>query len=878
MWMIGETSNMKKAAKKILILPAIAITSSLLFSCNNLAESGHIAIEGEVQEKYEYNGKYINFPSATFVDREGELLSYDIKYEIFSFSENKTVYTSEYSSFKLGIGDYKIIYKHGNQSLDFAFAVTDSTTPVITFSNIPSTLFLQEITNLKRIKLPNYSVSDLSEIDTIEEHLYFNGVETPINTTLGTYSVDTFGSLKYVVKVSDIYGNSSENFCTWKIKDSEYQPTHIEDGYLMDFSEEGYSNFLRASSANQYYYTDDFSDSFLENYTDELGVKEDGVLKLNIGFQNNPSTGNNNAILFNLPTQSHFTYQDIKDKYLAIRILIDNDETTNSDIYDFVKILGNISESDQSGVKCLEIGKRVKLNRWETIYIKGETAAKLGLFPNSTHEQSTFFDDTTYFNTISNEPCETIQLAFSDATSKASARMNVFVGGIAIAEGILGKTEINVDEANHSASWTPVSGAESYDVEINGTIRNTTNTSIDLSSFASGGYIKIRAVKNSNRTTYLPSDQSLAFFGLSNNDLADMNNDYYLEMINNNLSFNHDNEFENCFYAAKRMNSRITDNGLNINLSSSAWGIVNGFSLLLPTTLKAKEQGTIRINMMVDNGGLNTLKLFDKNGPGKSSPIANIDISNLANQYFSIDIDMSTINRDIDTLDFILGIGSFGNSLNVAIKNIKFISALDAPNVTINGNTFSWDAVEHADSYVIKINNEVVDEIEETSYQYAGNGIFSIYATSNGDYFDSSVVSFAYDETLSSWRKADYIDSSNLSYRYSTDTLIQINGINLGLSSDYGEIYNFDISHMYTKITKANGETISGVLPELHYHTNVFPNVFQPQGINIEVGDVLTILSSSYLKFGDRYYVFSDDISIIKKQKDTGAYLDLFYE
>lgn len=865
---------MKRIFKNILILPIITIVSSFLFGCKN-ATNGHIELDGEVKEEYEYNGKYINFPSATYVDDQGQLLSYDVTYHIFSIKENKTVYESEYSSFKLDIGDYKIFYKYNKKSLNFPFKVVDTTTPIISFSNIPSTLFLQEITNPNRIKLPNYLISDLSEIDTIEEHLYFNGVEIPINTTLGTYSIDTFGSLRYVVRVMDIYGNTSENNCTWKIKDNEYQPAYIKEGFLMDFAENGYSNLLRTSNANQYYYTDSFNDSFLESYTDELGVTEEGVLKINIGFQYNPSTGNNNAILFNLPKQSYFSYQDIKNKYLAIRVLIDNDQTTDSDIYDFVKILGNISESDESGVKCLEIGKRTKLNRWETIYIKGETAAKLGLFPNSTHEWSTFFDDKTYFNTISDEKCETIQLGFSDSVSKIGTKMNIFISGIAIAENILNNPEVSIDNANQIASWSSVDGAKSYDVEINGSMINTTDTSIALSSVANSGYIKVKAVKDENHITYLDSDPSLAFFGMNNSTLADMDNEYYLEMINSNLSFNHSNEFENCFYSAKKVESRISDDGLNINLSSSPWGIVNGFSLLLPRTLKAHEQGTLRINMMLDNGGLNKLQLFDKNGPGKSSPIASIDISNLANQYFNIDIDMSMIDRDVSTLDFILGIGSFGKSLNVTIKNIKFICALDNPIVTFEGNVFSWGAVPHADSYIIKIDNVFVDEITETSYYYAGKGIFSVYATSKDDYFDSGVVSFIYDESLNSWERAAYIDSSNLSVRYSTDTLIQINGIDLSLSSEYGEIYTFDFSHMYTKLTKTNGEVINGVLPDLHYHANVFPNVFQPQGINIEVGEILTILSSSYLKFDDHYYVFSHDISIIKK--DNGN-LDLYYE
>ncbi len=875
--MTGVKFEMNKKIKNFLVLPFLAITSACLFGCGeNL--NGHIELDGEVKEEYEYNGKYINFPSATFVDDEGQLLSYDVKYNIFSIKENKIVFESEYSSFKLGIGDYKILYKHNKDTLSYPFKVIDTTTPIISFSNIPSTLFLQEISNLNRIKLPTYSVSDLSEIDNIEERLYFNNEEISINTTLGTYSVNSFGSLRYVVKVIDIYGNASENECSWKIKDNEYQPTDIKDGYLMDFDENGYSNFLRPSTANQYYYTDSFNDSYLDSYTDELGVNENGVLKINIGFQHNPSTGNNNAILFNLPKQSHFTYQDIKDKYLAIRILINNDDTTNSDIYDFVKILGNISESDQSGVKCLEIGKRVKINKWETVYIKGETAAKLGLFPNSTHEWSTFYDDKTYYNTISDEKCETIQLAFSDNSSKVGNKMNVYISGIAIADGVLDVPEVTVNETNKIASWPVVTGATSYDIEINGKIINITDNSFDLSSFSNGGYIKVKAVKDDGRLIYLDSDSSLAFFGLNNNALADMDNDYYLEMINDNLSFNHTNEFENCFYSSKRIMSRIDENGLNINLSSSPWGIVNGFSLMLPKTLKAFEQGILRITMMLDNGGLNKLQLFDKKGPGKSSPIASVDISRLANQLFDINIDMSTVDRDVNILDFILGIGSFGNSLNVTIKKIKFIGALDAPNVTFSDNVFSWDKVAHADSYIIKINNVVVDQINETSYRYDGKGIFSVYAISNDDYFDSAVVSFAYDESINAWKSAAYIDSSNLSLRYSTETLIQINGINLSLSAEYGEIYTFDISHMYTKLTKTNGETVNGVLPELHYHTNVFPNVFQPQGINIEVGEILTILSSSYLKFEDYYFVFGDDISIIKRQKDDKTFLDLYHE
>ena len=865
------------------LLSLFILSSVILTGCNTSQVSGELVLEDDFQTSYELSNEYITFPSAHLEDN-GEITSFDVKYTVIN-KNTKESKTSKYSSFKLGVGSYEFKYESNGKRIVKQFIVSDTIAPKIEFAGIPTDLYIQMIERPDRANLPSLKITDLSEIneDKTIRKLFFNDEEVPFNEVMDTYSIRGYGSYRYYVEAEDIYGNKESHSCSWFIKDNEYVPQYIEDGLIADFNELGYTNLIHTCQINDYYYVSTLHENFLEEKEDSKGIKENGVFEISGGFNIGSPYGKTASFTFDIPSSKVFQYEDLVNKYLALRVMIDNGGA--SSLKSSVTLFGNIPESDGFGMKPLMINKSVKVGEWNTIYIDAYNAARLGIFKDSTHDNgpdATFVNgDRTYFNTIRGD-CLSLSLGVVDESSNdLNNKFHFYIDSVALANTVLSEPLLTFDD--DKLSWEPVSGATGYLVNINGDASITTNNEINIPSQGTG-YIKVKAI--SDIITKVDSEEAIYLYGLDKKDheVALFDHEVYKELINNNLHFNKTDDFEKENYKSKNISLKIKEEeGMIMTLASSPWGIVNGCAINLPYRVNKNSGDTLVIKGKLSTDSLKTMSIYDNN-TFKGAPLKSFDITGAANQMLEIKIDLTRINYDITRLEFIFGPGNSTQELEITLNSIYLERKVATPIVSISGNTLSWLEDVDATNYLIRESDNNGNVIEtttaETSYTLKSTTITaSLMAKGNGSSLkDSEAVYFVQKSNVA--YLAEIVSTSNMSGGYSTAALIQISNVKIpGITtsgeittSDYSGLGYFDISAL--KVFK-NGESSNDALNDLHYHSNVNPPILQPHFSSLVFEDVVTIkgdLSGSYFSYIyngiNQYYIFEDDINI-KYDKDA---------
>ena len=304
----------------------LVLTVCLMLCCAACGQSSQIRIEDDFADGtvIEYTGEPIQFPMACVQDQSGTIVSYDVRYQVISLADDSTV-EDEYATFDLKTGEYQIKYtymKDKSVSQTVNFSVQDTVSPSVEFLDIPTGLFLQNITEDTVNKLPLYSIEDASANDGIDLvcKLTFKGEtdaqfrEYPYRQINNSYEITEFGTFRYELTATDVYGNQTVEVAQWKVKDRQWQPAQMPDeGILADYSVEGYCNMVEGGDANQYYKIgNDYADEWLAEFQ---GAQ--GVLKVELPFNNAVGWGNNTV---RLRVPKTFTQADLAGKYLPVRM------------------------------------------------------------------------------------------------------------------------------------------------------------------------------------------------------------------------------------------------------------------------------------------------------------------------------------------------------------------------------------------------------------------------------------------------------------------------------------------------------------------------------------------------------------------------------
>lgn len=693
---------MKNKLKPIIVASLCVGCSICLFSgcksSKNDDKPGNtnvIVLDTEFNTTYEYVGDVaIQLPTAHVEDSEGEIVALDgITYTVTDVDdEDAAPLTNEFASFELGIGNYQITYKYEDLTLEKTFSVCDTVAPEITIV-AKSGVYLQDLTDGFDF-VPAYSAEDITQEDGIEitTKLMFKNAageerELSVNAMNGAYQVTEYGVCTFEVTATDAYGNVAKETTSWKIKDRNWQPTSITSGMLADFNEEGYTNYVEAGDTDQYYKITDYTEEYLESFEGA-----NGVLKIEMGFNHAPDYGGFNCIRINLPEISKIAKSEMTaGKYIAIKMY------TEGDINDALIIGGNYAATQGDSVtktsKVLFAGV-LPNEQWKTVYIAAEML------------NNDFWDV--------NGEAHYLQLTFSDSPSYkgTNEHMNLYLDSIAIVEE-LGATTLTMGE--DKATWTAVEGATAYRVEMNGVTQEVAETEIALDGTA--GYIKVTPVC----PTAKDGATAAATYGIETNGHANaFTNSVSENLIDNILTF-HEQPMFNEQFRGTDFAVEATPDGLVVSFNRNNWtGLTAGFRVYLGNAIDASENEYVNLKFKVSYDKYNDLKIFDQN----RVLLATCKLEDQANQVIDLNVELSSYEGTITSLQFVFGPAASGPSvyekLNVTLIDVCGKTDLAMPVISDDKTekVISWEAVENAAAYIVLIDG-VETETTETSFSYA---------------------------------------------------------------------------------------------------------------------------------------------------------------
>ena len=668
---------MKKKWTKIAILVGIllVIAGGVVLGYNLLGGKTTIVLDGElaVDGTLEYTNEAIQFPMAHVENGHGEILSYDVAYEVKNLKD-KSVLEDKYAMFDLKPGKYELryIYKSGIKvTKTVAFEIQDTQSPVITFTGIPNGLFLQDLDKDTPNKLPLYDIADASKDDGIEltRALMFKGEkdtdfkEVTYRDMNNSYEITEFGQFKYVLTATDTYGNSGTNEAVWKVKDRDWKPEKaLKAGYLADYATEGYTNYIEAGDANQYYKIgNDYSDAWLEEYE---GAK--GVFKIDMGFNNAAGYGNNTIRLHFAKT---FTQKDIEGKYLAVRLRVEGENLRDSMLFAGNNVAFRKEDSTTRAFSATVSG--VEVGKWKTYYIDAATVQAIGVYPKGTYNPTTTFYE-------GGKPAECLQLCFARKAGYNN-NMTVYIDSISLAEK-LSPTEITI--SGKKATWKKVEGATGYLVNLNGKEKTVTDTSYTLEG--KKGYIRVTPLGDGALT--LDGEETTAVYGINpGSKLAAFDDELYMDLISEHLCFSTEQEHEG--YRPKSLEGKLTKNGLKVDIGTGNWGVVTGIRMLFPKTQAKGSNTTLILNMNVSNAKYGNIRVYDYDGQLMQS--IPLDGKNTGKMH-KFEIDVTAYDKTLKGIQLIFGpkdTTAVPDGVSVEFKEIYLANTYTK--IKVDGKTYS---------------------------------------------------------------------------------------------------------------------------------------------------------------------------------------------
>lgn len=548
--------------KKIVIVFLAALLSFPFAACS---QNGKLKIHLESElvngAQIAYSEE-IDLPLADVRDENNNTVSYDVNYTVITKAGKRI--EAEYPSFSLAPGDYTIEYYYENAKLKEtrSFSVVDNEAPVISFDNVPRDLFLGE---QESGSLPGVSIDEASELSDAEYKLYFtdlSGNKTGVNYNVmnETYPITEGGYFEYVVKATDASGNSAQESVNWMVKDSNWQDTSLTDGYLGDFGESGYRNYIRSGDVSPWWNINGrYQDEWLEVFEGANGVS-----KIDLEFTASGHT------CINVKLAKAVTSDMLKGKCIAVRAYV-----TGKDIYDSFGFAGIQKQNLGGEITAATINKPLKKGEWQTYYLTAEELRSVQMYSVSGNQNS----DIT-------------NLQFCFSKDGAGGSMSLYIDSISLAKELDKVSGVSI--ANGKVSWNAVDGASKYEITTSSETTNITETSYTLSG--EKGLVSIRALGNG--VTTLDSQVYSAVYGLKgkNGQVASFDDELYTYLISNQISLG----AETSGYTVKNLAAAFNDGKITATFGAGGWGICSAIKVIFPESISANTGDTIKVKMNIE--------------------------------------------------------------------------------------------------------------------------------------------------------------------------------------------------------------------------------------------------------------------------------------
>ena len=391
------------------------------------------------------------------------------------------------------VGTWQVICTYNGIAARGTFQVKDTTAPLLELPELPYDVYKDAD---KKYSLPRVTPQDLSELDSksLVETLTLNGESVNILSGRRYVATET-GKFEYRLKVSDIYGNTSEISAVWNSKDPDWKDENLEEGYLADYNEEGYINTASSGYMASYWANSALYEEWLSEFEGATGV-----LKVSAPA-NDKSLG-----AFRFKLSKSVTAEDLENKYFVIKLYVPS-------------VIGGLrfgcktwqSERGRSAECVHNVLMNVTAGEWNTVFIP-TSELKYG-----------------YFDIEDNEIDE-FQIAFGAYQSGEFLAHDaiIYLDAVTLAERLGGIEDISLTDG--LLTWKAQQHASAYEVIENekATVVNTNEYRVENEN----SIITVRAL--SNEPTHLSADNGTVFIdmdGWTKYDLAKFDNNVYERVI-----------------------------------------------------------------------------------------------------------------------------------------------------------------------------------------------------------------------------------------------------------------------------------------------------------------------------------------------------------
>lgn len=349
--------------------------------------------------------------------------------------------------------------------------------------------------------------------------------------------------------------------------------------------------------------------------------------------------------------------------------------------------------------------------------------------------------------------------------------------------------KVTVKVLDGKASWEAVANASGYLVKTANGIIRTTETEIDLTTET-----KVSVVAYGDGETYTYSDVAeKAVHALTEMQLATFDDvSYFEDLIPGNPNFDPASTMTNVStfgtsfpYETGKITPAFVENFedkngvvaeksvlISVGITSYIASMQRHapFTVQLQKGLNLTDYDGIKVRINIENctnesnehwlylGGQDIYQGYLRSASNKTSvpgydSIAStqvVGVNTWMDWYISAD-DLKTYYQDGDNQITLIvyhrtGVSQNGNRYNVYIDDISYYEQLDTPtNLTIDGNTLTWNAVANAESYVVKVGETEIpvstNNVDLSAY-LSSDTIVYVKAVANG-FVDSTFASKA---------------------------------------------------------------------------------------------------------------------------------------
>ncbi len=604
------------------------------------------------------------------------------------------------------VGDWTIKCSFGSISLTRNYKVVDSVAPVIEIGTLPADVYVGKKDVIYNIPAVNFVDSSEINYDKCSRTLYFEGEEADFHPVTGAFDVKKAGVYVYKIHAEDIHGNASDAECTWRAKDLSWTDKQLKAGYLASYDTEDYANLIGGGFINQWWYSNDVKEEYLEEYKGEKGV-----YKISMRWSADIlSVGK-------IYMSKKITASELGDRFVAIRYRIEDASAANQ-----LYVAGNYMDSMASSAAKTFI---YEPGKWQTVMLSAE--------------------DLTHYHFV-DEDGRLTNLQLGLRGDGSAGRGEIYIASISIAEKL--DTPTNVSYSGNTLRWNGVDGAIGYAVEVDGKIKN-----LDASSRSyqmNGTLYRVTALGDgistldSEPASYVNKQVRAGY-------LSENNQKFYEELTwNNGQGAIGGMEY----YESDSFEATYDENENAVRLDMTYGYVCAGSVMQFPKAALKKNLDNIVVRVKVDSG-VKRVIIYPFGETGKLG-----DFTELQSGWNTLVIPKDSVQNAIkgNTLQGLQimfctnaqGEHGYrqGDEVTAYLGSVTNAKELDEPTGLILKNGYlSWNKVKNASNYKVSIDGKE-RFLNATSLKVANGKVYRVTALGDGVHYVDSPSSLYINATV----------------------------------------------------------------------------------------------------------------------------------